>query len=260
MTARGLRLAACVYFLLGSAAIAKPEGGNLFDDGNAAYLAGDPARAIGAYEALLAEGIASPELETNLGAAYLRQGKRGLAALHLERALALAPGDDDARADLAEVRRTNVDRLEGEGDHGAAEIFIRLLAPLPGGVAAVALAACWMLGWALFTLALLRPSRRPPGVAIAGSFALALICGAIAAGSAAGRAISQRRAVVTAASAPAREGPGSKSASAFEVHEGTAVSIEEELAGYSRVKLANGLTGWVESSALERVVPEAWRG
>jgi len=39
---------------------------------NAAYLTGDLSRAIAAYEALVSEGIASTELETNLGAAYLR--------------------------------------------------------------------------------------------------------------------------------------------------------------------------------------------
>src|SRR5476651_761846 len=110
------------------------------------------ARAVSAYEALLAEGVRSPELETNLGAAYLRQGRRGPAALHFERALVLAPGDEDARADLQDLRRTNVDKLEGGNDQGPAEIFIRLLAPLPGGVAAVALALFWTLGWALLAL------------------------------------------------------------------------------------------------------------
>ena len=49
----------------------------LFDDGNTAYLAGDNARAVSAYEALVAEGVRSPELETNLGAAHLRQNHRG---------------------------------------------------------------------------------------------------------------------------------------------------------------------------------------
>ena len=92
----------------------------LFSDANAAYLSGDLARASASYEALVAEGMTSSELETNLGAAWLRQGKRGLAALHFERALVLDPGDDDARADLLEVRRGNVDKLEGESEEGEA--------------------------------------------------------------------------------------------------------------------------------------------
>jgi tetratricopeptide (TPR) repeat protein len=110
-------------------AAAEPAGAQLFADANAAYLSGDVSRAIAAWEALISEGIVSTELETNLGAGYLRQGKRGLAALHFERALFLEPGDDDARADLVALRRGNVDRLEGDLDDGEAEAMARLLRP-----------------------------------------------------------------------------------------------------------------------------------
>ncbi|HWT86167.1 MAG TPA: tetratricopeptide repeat protein, partial [Myxococcales bacterium] len=113
-------------------AAAEPPGTQLFADANAAYLSGDVSRAVASWEALVSEGVAATELETNLGAAYLRQGKRGLAALHFERALFLDPGDDDARADLIELRRGNVDRLEGEGEEGGTETVARLLRPLPG--------------------------------------------------------------------------------------------------------------------------------
>ena len=90
--------------LLAALLAAEAGGVQLFADANAAYLSGDVSRAVAAYEALVSEGVASTELETNLGAAYLRQGKRGLAVLHFERALFLEPGDDDARVDLVEVR------------------------------------------------------------------------------------------------------------------------------------------------------------
>ena len=108
---------------------AEPASGQLFADANAAFLSGDAPRAIAAWEALVSEGILSAELETNLGAGHLRQGKRGLAALHFERALFLEPGDDDARADLLAVRRGNVDRLEGDLDDGETEAAARLLRP-----------------------------------------------------------------------------------------------------------------------------------
>ena len=202
------------------------------------------------------------QLETNLGAAYLRQGKRGLAALHFERALVLAPGDDDARHDLGELRRTNVDKLEGADEQGPAEILARALAPLPGSVAALVLIAAWSLAWALLALAVARPARllgAPLGTAALGCLLLSIICAAVSAGSAIGRGLALRRAVIVAQAAAAHEGPSAKSKSPFEVHEGTAVSVEETLAGFSRIKLANGLTGWVEASALEKVVPQSWR-
>jgi tetratricopeptide (TPR) repeat protein len=223
----------------------------LFDEANAAFLVSDAARAIASYEALVTEGVRSRELETNLGAAYFRKGQRGLAALHLERALVLDPADDDARQDLAEVRRENVDKLQGDADEG--EALSRILAALPGRAAAIAFVASWTVGWALFAVRLVRPAAATVPAAL-----VALSCAAIAAGIAAGAAawerIAARRAVVVAASAPAREGPGPQTAIRFEVHEGTAVRVEDEERGFRRIKLANGLTGWVPAGAVELVV------
>jgi len=239
---------------------AEPASGQLFADANAAFLSGDAPRAIAAWEALVSEGILSTELETNLGAGYLRQGKRGLAALHFERALFLEPGDDDARADLMSVRRGNVDRLEGDLDDGETEAAARLLRPIPGSAAAVALLLLWGSAWVLLALRLLHHGPHWISPAAAGCFGGALLCGLLAWGSAAGREIAMQRAVVIAPSAPAREGPGDKSVSRFEVHEGTTVRVEDEEPGFRRVKLANGLTGWIPTASVELVVPPGWAG
>src|SRR5207302_5004375 len=139
---------------------------------------GDLARAIASYEALVAEGVTSAELETNLGAAYLRQGRRGQAALHFERALFLDPGDDDARADLLEVRRGNVDKLEGESEEGGTETLARIHAPLPGGTAASLLVAFWCIAWVLLGLRLYRPELPWMGLASGIAFAIALLAAA----------------------------------------------------------------------------------
>jgi tetratricopeptide (TPR) repeat protein len=224
----------------------------LFDEANAAFLNGDPSRAIAAYEALVTEGVRSPELETNLGAACFRRGQRGVAALHLERALYLDPGDEDARADLAEVRRENVDRLQGDADEG--EALSRVLAPLPGRAAAIAFVVLWTVGWALLAARVVRPRAVLVSAAI-GALACAVLAAAVAAGSAVWERIAARRAVVVAPPASAREGPGDQAAIRFEVHEGTAVRVEDEAQGYRRVKLANGLTGWVPAKSAALVVP-----
>jgi tetratricopeptide (TPR) repeat protein len=252
-------LALCIAPAAGAGVSVSSEarGNALFDQANSAYLSGDISRAVAAYEALLLEGVVSPELETNLGAAYLRQGKRGLAALHLERALFLDPSDDDARADLLEARRGNVDKLEGEPENGGAEALARVLAPLPGRASAMALAVLWCLAWVLLGLNLLL--RRPVlASASAACFLLAGATGLLTLGAAAAHRLALRRAIVVAQAAPAREGPSERTTSHFEVHEGTALRIEDEDQGFRRVKLANGLTGWVRAAAVEPVVPPAW--
>jgi len=229
----------------------------LFDGANAAYLAGDLSRAAASYEAILQEGVASAELETNLGATYLREGKRGLAALHLERALFLDPGDDDARADLAEARRAAVDRLEGETE--GREALSRVLSPLPGREASILLLVAWTAAWGLLAAHLFRPARLVLPLSLA-AFALAVIAAFVTAGAATWHSIALRRAVVVAQATPAREGPSERTATHFEVHEGTLVRIEDEEAGFRRIKLANGLVGWVPAAAVELVVPPGWAG
>ncbi len=233
----------------------------LFDDANAAFLAGDLARATAAYQALLEEGVASVELETNLGAALSRQNKRGAAALHLERALFLAPGDDDARADLTELRHSNVDRLEGDQEESGPDALFRFFAPLPGTAAALILLVAWSIACALVGVRLFSPTLSAHPAIVTSSWiaiSLALLCGLVTAASAAAHKVALQRAVVIAESAPAREGPQARAASSFEVHEGTLVRIEEEQAGFARIRLQNGLVGWVALGAVEHVVPPRW--
>lgn len=255
-----LALALC----LAAAAPPAPAGADpVFAEANAAFLSGDFARATALYQALLSEGTASPELETNLAAALQRQGKRGAAVLHLERALRLDPSDDDARADLAELRKGNVDRLEGDADSGGGEALLRVLGPLPARPAALAFLVLWTLAWAawglrLWAQALLR--KVPLGPIAAALFSAAALAGLVAAGGAEGERLALRRAVVVAPSAAAREGPDARAASPFEVHEGTSVRVDDRQSGFARIRLGNGLSGWVEQAAIEPVVPPAWGG
>src|SRR5205085_3938634 len=181
----------------------------LFDGANAAYLSGDLPRAASSYEALLQEGIASAELETNLGATYLREGKRGLAALHLERALFLDAGDEDARADLAETRRAAVDRLEGETE--GREALSRVLSPLPGRAASILLVVFWTAAWGLVGGHLLKPVRLLLPLSLV-AFALSVLAALVTAGAATWHSVALRRAVVVAAATPAREGPSERTA------------------------------------------------
>jgi tetratricopeptide (TPR) repeat protein len=231
----------------------------LFSDANAAYLSGDVQRATSSYEALVSEGVASATLETNLGAAYLRQGKRGLAALHFERALFLDAGDDDARADLTELRRGNVDKLEGESDEGGTETVSRLLAPLPGSAAAILFLVSWAAAWTLSGLRVFG-GRRALGAWAIVSFVVALLSALVTWGAAEGHKLALQRAVVVSPSAAAREGPQEKAASHFEIHEGTTVRVDDEEGDFRRVRLANGLTGWIPAGSVELVVPPGWAG
>ncbi len=76
----------------------------LFDEGNRALAAGDAADAAALYEQLVDAGVHDADVFVNLGIAYARSERYGRAAYAFERALAIAPGDAQARQNLDQAR------------------------------------------------------------------------------------------------------------------------------------------------------------
>ncbi|MDR0962174.1 MAG: tetratricopeptide repeat protein [Mediterranea sp.] len=79
-------------------------------EADSAYTKGDYASAISLYETLLQEGEAA-ELYYNLGNSYYKSDNIGRAILNYERALLLAPGNADIRANLEIARARTVDKV-----------------------------------------------------------------------------------------------------------------------------------------------------
>jgi tetratricopeptide (TPR) repeat protein len=111
-------VAGAVAQLLGVASARADRVQEAWRRGNEAYLHGDYAAAVAAYEEVDRQGPASSDLAFNLGDAYFRKGAIGPAIWAFERALALDPGDEDARYNLDKARKVAArrapDRMEGE--------------------------------------------------------------------------------------------------------------------------------------------------
>ncbi|MBK9516362.1 MAG: hypothetical protein IPO09_03215 [Anaeromyxobacter sp.] len=214
----------------------------------ALYLSGDFDGAARAYRALLDEGWEGPALHLNLGNALARAGARGQAMASWQRALRLDPSDADARANLELASAQNVDRLVGDS---SPPLLDRLVARTGDGLAVGLFGAAWVALWALLWLRgrATPRSRRPLGAAALLAALLAVAGGALVAAKAADRRTPS--AVVVAPVAPVREGPERALKAAFELHEGTSVRVLEARGELARVRLDNGLTGWVASADLE---------
>ncbi len=218
------------------------------EQAGALYLAGDHEGAARAWRTLVDEGWESVGLHFDLGNALLRLGFRGRAIASYLRALQLDPGDPDAQANLDLARAQNVDRLVGETQP---PLHARLLARTPDAVALALFGGSWGAFWLLLWLRSRssRSARRWLGPAALAAALLAVGGGALLAGKAADRRTPT--AVVVAPVSPVREGPSRTLKAAFELHEGTTVRILEAQGDVARVRLLNGLEGWVASSDLE---------
>lgn len=246
MTAGGVLVA----LLLAQASYYSPgEAEAVFREANAAFARGDFGAAEEGYRRLVDHGHGGPDVLYNLGTAHLAQGEVGPAVLHLERARRGGASGPDLEANLALARARQQDRVVGEAEETS---FLERLAHATDTRAMTALfLVLWAVGFVLLAARRALPARLRSGALLAAGVALAgaVPAGALVAVHAWVRG-SVQEAVVLAPSAQAREFPAPTGKVAFEVHEGLKVRLLEASADYVRIRLPNGLEGWMPREAV----------
>jgi tetratricopeptide (TPR) repeat protein len=222
--------------------------------GNDAYLHGDYAAAAAAYEELDRQGVVSGDLMFNLGDAYYRQGDLGRAIWAFERAAALDPDDDDARYNLEQTRtlvaRRTQDKIEGADRD---PIWIRIVTALSPSTETWLFVALYVgLFAALFVRRRASDDARPAlGAAAALLGVAALLSGAVLLG----RAHLDRVpfGVILPEAAAVKDGADVNYRTAFQVHAGLRVRLLERDQDWVRIRLGNGLEGWVRRQDVGRL-------
>lgn len=212
------------------------------------YYAGNYARAAEELERLLALPLPNAEVHYNLGCAYERLNKPGLAIYHLEKALKLNPGLDDARFNLETVRAKQAAQIQDELKGLDSEPFLtRFAATLSLGSWTIIFLILWWAVVAIWLIARYLPS----GPARSGLIAGNVFLGLLTLGSAAllasriylAEAVTQ--AVILPDQVTVREGPDALAKETFKLHAGLKLRLQSYENGWVRVRLANGLEGWV---------------
>jgi tetratricopeptide (TPR) repeat protein len=236
--------------LAGATPATTPSPAQRFTAAGDAYLAGDLDTAMREWEALAAEGYESPALYLDLGNARLRAGRRGAAIASYLRALRLDPGDPDARQNLELARSANVDRLVGAA---GPSLLGRVAARTRDGVAVAAFALPWWLLWAALAWRLVTGRRLRAWLAVGSGLCTlaAMLGGAVLLA----RDADQREpaGVVITPQSGLREGPEEALRPSTTLHEGTEVKVLEVRGAAVRVRLANGLEGWLPARELEAI-------
>jgi tetratricopeptide (TPR) repeat protein len=182
----------------------------------------------------------------NLGNAYAREGKPGMAVVNYERARLLAPDDPDIEANLELVRRSVGVPIEAssrlERAFGTASPTV----------------ASWIgvMGLALVAAALISGRLRAPH---RWAHRAALILGIAAIGVPVGNGVTLwprlHEAIVIAGAAPVRVSPAPMGDALFTLKEAEAVRITGEHEGFFLVRTLPGRVGWVWHADLVPVVP-----
>jgi hypothetical protein len=208
-------------------------------------------RAEGLFRAIADTCPDCPALLTDWGNAALGAQDLGRATLAYRRALALDPGHDRAERNLAWVRARAPAWLPRPGRESAADslFFWHYTLSLPARhvIAAVAFAAAVLLlaPWAW------RPRLRRSLAAVPVVIWLAMVASILSASDPGADAVvlADATALRTADSA------GAPPALPTPLPAGAEVVIRENRGSWTRVGLADGTTGWLPSSAIERVQP-----
>jgi len=204
------------------------------------------------YETIRGLGIEDPALYYNLGNAYFKAGELGKSVLSYERALALAPSDEDIQANLSFANELVAAAVEEAPLPLLVRWAVGVYRGLQPNALALSLSIAFVIGGVAITLALYDAWR-------SSAIAVSIVCAVLALG--AGAALAAKvnaranrvEAIVLTENAYVRSGPGDASPRLAEIHEGLKVRVIAEREGWYQIALANGLTGWLRASEIESI-------
>jgi hypothetical protein len=238
---------------------AKPGAENsmtsVFARANHAYLESNYAQASVEYKKLIDVGLVHPDLFFNLANAYYQAGRIGLSILYYEKTLLLDPGDSAAKSNLTVAKKKLIDRIvmparDVVGEplwHG----FIRSLSL--GWLTWLFLSFYAIVFVLLFFQRFVTESKRRflfwinvPLISVV------LVLGSLFAA----RVYVQERVhhgIVINNTVVLREGPERSANVILEIHEGLKVRILTQVSEFIRVRLANGVEGFVSEDQVGRI-------
>ena len=223
-----------------------------FEQANQVYRNASFEQAVTMYEQILSSGRESAELYYNLGNAYFKMQNMPGAILNYERALRLAPGDEDARYNLRLANLRVIDKIEPVPELFFVEWWEGLLSMFSAegwGMAAIAALWCSALAAALMIATRSFIVQRSMLAILAAALALSALTLT--------SAIQQGHledvphdAIVFFASVPVKSAPDKQSTDLFVLHEGVKVELLDEVGIWRKIRLADGKVGWLPLEAL----------
>lgn len=210
------------------------------------YRQGKFSAALSLYEAELKTHPNDPFVYYNIGNCYFKMGSKGLAAANYFRAFRLDPRDGDIRHNLSLALSAGGERLVPSGMPAVLHrAFFSLSYNELKGLA-------FLFFWLCCTLGSIWLIKRKFGRVLFAAVMLFALC---AGWTAWRRAVeTQPLAVVASPAAEIRSGPGTNFPASANVAQGHLLLVQDEKdSWYEVIVKSQGLKGWVEKNAVEKI-------
>ncbi|MBU8893841.1 MAG: tetratricopeptide repeat protein [Bacteroidales bacterium] len=231
------------------------EADSLLAKANNLFVDGKYQHAVDSYENILKLGYESPELYYNLGNAYYKQNIIARAILNYEKALQLAPNDNDINYNLELTNRLVIDKIE--------KLPVFFVTGWVRGLKNLFSSDFWaILSIVTFVVSLIFISfylySRSSSFKIL-SFWLGFIVIIISFTSfifsyqQKQKILISDTAIVMNPTVTVKSSPDASGTDLFVIHEGTKVWVDDEISGWNEIKLSDGSKGWLKAEDIEAI-------
>lgn len=242
----------CAIVLLSGTAVFAQE--PFFEQGNREYRDGDYQAAITSYLQILESGYESSALYYNIGNSYFKLGDLGRSILFYERALALNPRDDDARANLELARSLTADEITPLPGFWPLRALDWWVHALPSAWLMVIVGFFYLMCMGALVATILGRSKM---LDLWGRW-VAIVAGALTLVFGLNLVVLElelgepTEAIVLADEVAVHSAPSDDQAlQVFTIHEGTKARVDQQSGEWAEIVLADGKVGWVRMVVLE---------
>jgi len=229
---------------------------DLLQTGNLYYLDGKYEMAVQSYQSIIDSGYASAELYYNLGNAYYKSHDITMALVNYERARILNPNDPEINHNLEIAREFVVDRIEVLPEFFLRRAYVDFVKIFDADIWALVSVITFGLALGLFLAyfflnqLFIRKMSFWTGILFilfsASTFLFALQQNNLV--------TKHHQAIILTPSVTIKSSPDDDSGTdLFLLHEGTKVTISDELGDWREVILSDGNSGWLKETDLIRL-------
>lgn len=223
--------------------------------GNQLYSAGNYEEAINKWEELTESGYEAAPVYYNLGNAYFKSNKIAPAILNFERAKLLAPHDKDINYNLELARTYVVDKIDELPEVFYLIWYKNIVQLFSSNTWAILALIALVVFLVLFSIYLYAKGYSVKKTMFWLSALFLFIWFGAFAFSCSGRKLvtDPNKAIVFSPSVTVKSSPDESGTGLFVIHEGTKVTVVDELNEWTEIILSSGTKGWLLSSSIEKI-------